>query len=161
MQIGTSGLQSRGVKWSTTLQEVKGQGSKWVKLVNMIFPKQMNRFCCKLTQVVYGASSWNYQLLGSCEISQQLSDEFLSNLAGTNYGECPLCNPGAKGQGHTRPKLALEACQWHHFLSASLYFSKRGTYWDRLCRDVICWLVVTLVHCDQKVHPRPVVTMEH
>jgi len=23
------------------------------------------------------------------------------------------------------------------FLSASLYFSKRGTYWDRLCRDVV------------------------
>ena len=28
------------------------------------------------------------------------------------------------------------------FLSASLYFSKRGAYWDRLCRDVVgCWLV--------------------
>ena len=23
------------------------------------------------------------------------------------------------------------------FLSASLYFSKRGAYWDRLCRDVV------------------------
>jgi len=23
------------------------------------------------------------------------------------------------------------------FLSASLYVSKRGTYWDRLCRDVV------------------------
>ena len=29
----------------------------------------------------------------------------------------------------------------HAFLSASLYFSKRGTYWDRLCRDVVVrWL---------------------
>jgi len=27
-----------------------------------------------------------------------------------------------------------------HFLSASLYFSKRGAYWDRLCRDVFGWL---------------------
>jgi len=28
-----------------------------------------------------------------------------------------------------------------YFLSASLYFSKRGTYWDRLCRDVVgLWL---------------------
>ena len=28
------------------------------------------------------------------------------------------------------------------FLSASLYFSKRGAYWDRLCRDVVGrWLV--------------------
>ena len=25
----------------------------------------------------------------------------------------------------------------HQFLSASLYFSKRGDYWDRLCRDVV------------------------
>ena len=29
------------------------------------------------------------------------------------------------------------------FLSASLYFSKRGAYWDRLCRDVVGrWLLV-------------------
>jgi len=48
-------------------------------------------------------------------------------------------------------------------LSASLYFSKRGAYWDRLCRDVVGrWsLVVTRVHCGQTVHPRPIVTMEH
>jgi len=26
-------------------------------------------------------------------------------------------------------------------LSASLYVSKRGAYWDRLCRDVVGWLV--------------------
>ena len=32
-------------------------------------------------------------------------------------------------------------------LSASLYFSRRGAYWDRLCRDVVGrWLVVTRVH---------------
>jgi len=48
------------------------------------------------------------------------------------------------------------------FLSASLYVSKRGAYWDRLCRDVVGrWLVVTRVHCGQTVHPRPIVTMEH
>ena len=52
-------------------------------------------------------------------------------------------------------------------LSASLYFSKRGAYRDRLCRDVVGrwlvgrWLVVTRVHCGQTVHPRPMVTMEH
>ena len=28
------------------------------------------------------------------------------------------------------------------FLSASLYVSKRGAYWDRLCRDVVGWLVI-------------------
>ena len=49
-----------------------------------------------------------------------------------------------------------------NFLSASLYFSKRGAYWDRLCRDVVGrWLVVTRVHCGQTVHPRPIVTVEH
>ena len=57
------------------------------------------------------------------------------------------------------------------FMSTSLYFSKRGAYWDRLCRDVVGrwslvgwlvgWLVVTRVHCGQTVHPRPIVTMEH
>ena len=48
------------------------------------------------------------------------------------------------------------------FWSASLYFSERGAYWDRLCRDVVGrWLVVTRVHCGQTVHPRPIVTMEH
>ena len=31
---------------------------------------------------------------------------------------------------HTLSRFAL-------FLSASLYFSKRGAYWDRLCRDVV------------------------
>ena len=46
-------------------------------------------------------------------------------------------------------------------LSASLYVSKRGAYWDRLCRDVVGWLVVMRVHCGQSVHPRPIVTMEH
>ena len=46
-----------------------------------------------------------------------------------------------------------------YFLSASLYFSKRGAYWDRLCRDVVGrWLVVTRVHCGQTVHPRLIVT---
>jgi len=31
-------------------------------------------------------------------------------------------------------------CEMVRFLSASLYFSKRGAYWDRLCRDVVGWL---------------------
>ena len=33
-----------------------------------------------------------------------------------------------------------------YLLSASLYVSKRGAYWDRLCRDVVGrWMVVTRV----------------
>jgi len=50
---------------------------------------------------------------------------------------------------------------YYLLLSASLYFSKRGAYCDRLCRDVVGrWLVVTRVHCGQPVHPRTIVTME-
>ena len=44
-----------------------------------------------------------------------------------------------------------------YFLSASLYFSKRDAYWDRLCCDV----VGCQAHCGQTVHPRPIVTMGH
>ena len=49
------------------------------------------------------------------------------------------------------------------FLSASLYVSKRGAYWDRrVVTSLVGWsLVVTRVHCGQTVHPRPIVTMEH
>ena len=37
------------------------------------------------------------------------------------------------------------------FLSASLYVSKRGAYWDRLCRDVVGrWLVDWLVGCHAR-----------
>ena len=70
--------------------------------------------------------------------------------------------------GHNCSCISSEACviglslTWDlSFVSASLYVSKRGAYWDRLCRDVVGWLVVTRVHCGQTVHPRPIVTMEH
>ena len=62
----------------------------------------------------------------------------------------------------TAARYLPRKCRLVSFLSASLYFSKRGAYWDRLCRDVVGrWLVVTRVHCGQTVHPRPIVTMEH
>ena len=52
--------------------------------------------------------------------------------------------------------IALHSLVSNAFLSASLYLSKRGAYWDRLYRDVVGrWLVVTRVHCGQTVHPRP------
>ena len=89
----------------------------------------------------------------------------------TYYSPPPL---GARGPGNPSV-LARTATAWClvglffwsiklirfiFFLSASLYFSKRGAYWDRLCRDVVGrWLVVTRVHCGQTVHPRPIVTI--
>ena len=60
-----------------------------------------------------------------------------------------------------QPRISNLSIKTRSFLSASLYFSKSGAYWDRLCRDVVGWLVVTRVHCGQTVHPRPIVTMEH
>jgi len=68
---------------------------------------------------------------------------------------------------HKAPPLSISSGRSVLFLSASLYISKRGAYWDRLCRNVVGrwlvgrWSVVTRVHCGQMVHPRPIVTMEH
>ena len=68
-----------------------------------------------------------------------------------------------KAQVHSASAAGQSMAPDFVFLSASLYFSKRGAYWDRLCRDVVGrWsLVVTHVHCGQTVHPRPIVTMKH
>ena len=55
-------------------------------------------------------------------------------------------------------RLMFYHCATQPFLSASLYFSKRGAYWDRLCRDVVGCHARALW---QMVHPRPIVTMEH
>jgi len=51
---------------------------------------------------------------------------------------------------HSSPtSYASTTPDWHtdayvlDFFSASLYFSKRGAYWDRLCRDVVGWLSCT------------------
>jgi len=56
--------------------------------------------------------------------------------------------------------MSKGSCKFAQLLSASLYVSKRGAYWDRLCDCVVTSLVVTRVHCGQTVHPRPIVTME-
>jgi len=57
------------------------------------------------------------------------------------------CRPTyAKHRLHGRPTISSVRVSKRYppvqFLSASLYFSKRGAYWDRLCRDVVGWLVV-------------------
>ena len=76
-------------------------------------------------------------------------------LYNTTQANRPACNIDTNLSCRPTPPCG-------YFLSASLYFSKRGAYWDRLCRDVVGrWLVVTRVHCGQTVHPRPIVTMEH
>ena len=38
-------------------------------------------------------------------------------------------------------RITQRECIIYILLSASLYVSKRGAYWDRLCRDVVGWLV--------------------
>ena len=54
-------------------------------LVHMIFWKWMNQFCCKLAQMVNGATGWNGRLWGQ----------------------------EVKGQGHPTPKLDLETWRRH------------------------------------------------
>jgi len=49
------------------------------------------------------------------------------------------------GRMHGHPTIRLRAIAPHLLLvllSASLYVSKRGAYWDRLCRDVVRWSLV-------------------
>ena len=82
-----------------------------------------------------------------CTAEQQFMSIMFTDSMVVHFFSAPLC---------------LYNSQHGEFLSASLYFSKRGAYWNRLCRDVVGrWLVVTRVHCGQTVHPRPIVTMEH
>ena len=48
------------------------------------------------------------------------------------------CHDRATLQGVRIPSAILKIVFCHIlFLSASLYVSKRGAYWDRLCRDVV------------------------
>ena len=116
------------------------------------------------------------------DLKQRESDRFIHRPTNITPEHCSLSigeKPTAKDNRHcslivgnswlipkgteTRNHKNITACmRLLSFLSASLYFSKRGAYWDRLCRDVVGrWLVVTRVHCGQTVHPRPIVTMEH
>jgi len=70
------------------------------------------------------------------------------------------CHDRATLQGVRIPSAILKIVFRHIlFLSASLYVSKRGAYWDVVTSLVVGWLVVTRVHCGQTVHPRPIVTM--
>ena len=61
---------------------------------------------------------------------------------------CVGCNASGisltslKARDHSGAKKCTAADLGLLLLSASLYFSKRGAYWDRLCRDVVGrWLV--------------------
>jgi len=150
-------------------------------------PQNQTQFC----QLSDGRFSPNLATI--CEsmslrnISQWISEKFpfrvicpkhTSKLKGVKqilYSD----GPQATAQGRTAertlftPGCSPKAREFSHSWSVfkrSLYFSTRGAYWDRLCRDVVGnlvvgrwslvgWLVVIRVHCGQTVHPRPIVTM--
>ena len=62
-----------------------------------------------------------------------------------------VCHAGILSERLTRHNFASPIAYHISFLSASLYFSKRGAYWDRLCRDVVGrWLVGWLVGCHAR-----------
>jgi len=46
----------------------------------------------------------------------------------------------------------VRECNPGPFLSASLYVSKRGAYWDRLCRDVVGCLSRACTVCGQSIN---------
>ena len=74
-------------------------------------------------------------------------------LSGLSWNRCqvwpPISNIHTETQWHILQILYILDlftcnCKYHvihnrtlRILSASLYFSKRGAYWDRLCRDVV------------------------
>ena len=64
----------------------------------------------------------------------------------------PTTNEALKKLNHTHITFNCVMLFNYCFLSASLYVSKRGAYWDRLCRDVVGrWLVGwSLVGCHAR-----------
>jgi len=78
--------------------------------------------------------SWIHNILG-----------VIRQTSGCESGN-PESNPGSLGWnfGLGRDLCFLSSLYSVYFLSASLYVSKRGAYWDRLCRDwsLVGWLVV-------------------
>ena len=60
-------------------------------------------------------------------------------------GTVATCNHGCKAKQSNQGCVMDDVyvfILYMQFLSASFYVSKRGTYWDRLCRDVVGrWLV--------------------
>ena len=71
--------------------------------------------------------AWNslpHQLRGIA-VASTFSHQLKSELFFQAYGVSTIASTIA------------DPCVLSSFLSASLYFSKRGAYWDRLCRDVV------------------------
>jgi len=96
------------------------------------------QLCCGLAS---GAYSRCDQCLSGCHQAffiLLLLLQFLSDSHETRHA-CSTCQCAQNcGTGFWNFYIKI----FREFLSASLYVSKRGAYWDRLCRDVVGWLVV-------------------
>ena len=126
-------------------------------ILTCVWPDHLE--CFLILLAVYQEDLSHIKYLSQCEVvGFQI---VLSRLIGMMHRRPTRCihkktRPTTFEHSVIKPQLKAS------FLSASLYFSKSGAYWDRLCRDVVGrWLVVTRVHCGQMVHPRPIGTMDH
>jgi len=94
--------------------------------------KQMNVFWCKSAQVVREARTWNDQHRGqevrghknACNaMSDELSDEFWANLAGTCYDKSPLC--GSSSNWDAKQKCADTCLQ--------AFWASADGHWCKIC----------------------------
>ena len=77
-----------------------------------------------------------------CSIHLEHSTCWHSTVQKHSHFQMPLENP-PKIKSVQHYKIYVVS-----FLSASVYFSKRGAYWDRLCRDVVGrWLSRSCTPC--------------
>jgi len=88
------------------------------KLVTTVFWKQLNQFWCQLAQMVHGARAWNGQLW-----SQEV-----------------------KAQGHTRPKIDLEAGR--STILDPVWSSCFSRFVVRINMCLMYYIIVTLVLCS-------------
>ena len=92
---------------------------------------------------------WRYCIIQYCW--SRLQTHTVARPLCYSTASCCLCHHAAADCLSVCLSVCLMSClcivsKWRniflHFLSASLYVSKRGAYWDRLCRDVVGrWLV--------------------
>ena len=109
---------STAVMWSKSKPDVKFQ-----------YGERLGEFNGMLSQsTMQGAATWRihcHDSRATCHIAG------CSHMAKSMWWSCHIA--GCKIPSATL-KIVFFAIS---FLSASLYFSKRGAYWDRLCRDIV------------------------
>jgi len=93
-------------------------------------------------------------ILATDKQTNKQTDEQMDSTDALSHSRCQIRDPSSR-QAQLHSSFLLQCRRYCsllrkqppssvslvYFLSASLYVSKRGAYWDRLCRDVVGWLV--------------------